>query len=41
MADGLVVGSALVKIIAASDDKATLPGKIREKVLELRSGMDS
>jgi len=40
MADGLVVGSALVKIIATSDNKASLPEKIREKVLELRSGID-
>jgi tryptophan synthase alpha subunit len=35
-----VVGSALVKIIANATDKATLPGKIREKIIELRSGMD-
>lgn len=40
VADGLVVGSALVKIIASSTDNASLPSKIREKVLELRSGMD-
>jgi len=39
-ADGLVVGSALIKIIAASTDNATLPEKIREKIIELRSGMD-
>jgi tryptophan synthase alpha chain len=40
VADGFVVGSALVKIIANATDKAALPGKIRKKVLELRSGMD-
>jgi len=40
MADGLVVGSALVKTIAASTDKKNLPAEIREKILELRSGMD-
>lgn len=40
IADGLIVGSALIKIIAASTDKAKLPAQIREKVLELRSGMD-
>ena len=41
MADGLVVGSALVKVIAAATDKQTLPQQIAEKVTELRSGMDS
>jgi len=40
MADGLVVGSALVKIIAAANDKQSLPAKIRDKIIELRSGMD-
>jgi tryptophan synthase alpha chain len=39
-ADGLVVGSALVKIIANATEKTGLPAKIRAKVLELRSGMD-
>ncbi|MFO7936537.1 MAG: tryptophan synthase subunit alpha [Kiritimatiellia bacterium] len=41
MADGLVVGSALVKIIAGSTNKKSLPGKIRDKIKELRSGMDT
>lgn len=40
VADGLIVGSALVKIIAAATDRTKLPAQIREKTLELRSGMD-
>ena len=39
-ADGLVVGSALVKIIANTTDKAAMPEKILEKIIELRNGMD-
>ncbi len=41
MADGLVVGSALIRIVAESTDSKTLPAQISAKVKELRSGMDS
>jgi len=41
MADGLVVGSALVRMVAQAEDKTTLPQQIAEKIRELRSGMDS
>jgi tryptophan synthase alpha chain len=40
MADGLVVGSALIRIVAESTDSRTLPARISDKVKELRSGMD-
>ncbi len=42
MADGVVVGSALVKIIAeGADHKDALPGRVRDKVRELRGGLDA
>ena len=40
MADGLVVGSALVRIIAQAVDKSRLPVQIADKIIELRTGMD-
>ncbi|MDD2598773.1 MAG: tryptophan synthase subunit alpha [Kiritimatiellae bacterium] len=40
MADGLIVGSAFVRIIAGTDDKSQMPMLIAEKVKELRKGMD-
>jgi len=40
LADGLVVGSALVRLIEQAGDKAGLPARIAAKVQELRAGMD-
>ena len=40
MADGLVVGSALVRIIEKAEDKSQLPAQIADKIKELRTGMD-
>ncbi len=40
MADGLVVGSALVRIIEQADDRTKLPQIVAAKVRELRAGMD-
>lgn len=40
MADGLIVGSAFVRLIAATEDRSQMPVLIAEKVKELRAGMD-
>jgi tryptophan synthase alpha chain len=41
MADGVVVGSALVQIIAdGTGERERLPGRVRDKVIELRAGLD-
>ncbi|MDX9868255.1 MAG: tryptophan synthase subunit alpha [Kiritimatiellia bacterium] len=41
LADGLIVGSAFVRLIGDAPPGADLPGLIADKVRELRSGMDT
>jgi len=41
MADGLIVGSALVRIVAQTAEGADLPALVAAKIRELRDGMDS
>ena len=41
LADGLIVGSALVRIIAQASDNADMPALITAKLQELRTGMDN
>jgi tryptophan synthase alpha chain len=40
LADGLIVGSALVRVIAQAPAGADLPALVAEKIRELRDGMD-
>ncbi len=41
MADGIIVGSALVNIIGNAPDAADLPERMAAKIRELRTGLDS
>ena len=41
MADGLIVGSALVRIITQAPAGADIPALVAAKILELREGMDA
>ena len=41
LADGLVVGSALVRLFAGTPDAAELPGRVASKLREIRAGMDA
>jgi len=41
LADGLIVGSALVRIIAQAPEGADLPALVAAKIRELRDGMDA
>ena len=41
LADGLVVGSALVRIVAGSPSAADLPARVAAKIREIRAGMDA
>jgi tryptophan synthase alpha chain len=41
LADGLIVGSAFVRLIGEAPPGADLPGRIADKVRELRIGMDA
>lgn len=41
LADGLIVGSALVRVIEQSPSDADLPARVAEKIRELRAGMDA
>ena len=40
MADGIIVGSALVRIIAENPDAPDLPARVAEKIRALRRGLD-
>ena len=41
LADGLVVGSALVRLVAETPDTAALPGRVAATLREIRAGMDA
>jgi len=41
LADGIVVGSALVRVVAQTPSGADLPALVAAKIQELRAGMDS
>lgn len=41
LADGLIVGSALVRVIEQAPSEADLPALVAAKIKELRSGMDA
>ena len=41
MADGLIVGSALVRLAAETPDATRLPERVAAKILEIREGMDA
>ena len=41
MADGLIVGSALVRVIAQAPAGADIPALVAAKIRELREGMDA
>lgn len=41
MADGLIVGSALVRVIAQAPADADIPALVADKIRELREGMDA
>jgi tryptophan synthase alpha chain len=41
LADGLVVGSALVRLVAGTPDTAALPGRVAATLREIRAGMDA
>ncbi len=41
MADGIIVGSALVNVIGHAPDAADLPARMADKIRELRAGLDA
>lgn len=40
MADGIIVGSALVGIIGSNPTALDLPARLAEKIRDLRQGLD-